>query len=245
MDHRANRWRALAAAWAAALACLPALPARAQAVASEAELPALALRWVQQQLAQPAAPGQPPLRLQASVGAVDARVRLAPCERAEVYLPPGARLWGSSRVAVRCLQGATRWNVFLPLTVQAHGPAWVLQRPLAAGAVLAEDDVAAAEVDWAADPSPVLAAREAWLGQVATRALPAGAAVRQNMVRAPQLFQAGAPVRVLVQGGGFQISAEAQALSAGQLGQPARVRMDNGRILTGVVLDGRTVRVDL
>jgi flagella basal body P-ring formation protein FlgA len=230
-------------ALAAVLGLAVLVPAQAQAVGSEAEVPALVRAWVQQQLARGAP--QPTLRLTASVGAVDARLRLAPCERAEVYLPAGARLWGSVRAGVRCLQGATRWSVFVPVTVQAHGPAWVLSRPVAAGATLTEDDVQLAEVDWAADASPVLATREAWLGQVATRAWPAGAALRQHMVRAPQVFAAGAPVRVLVQGGGFQISAEAQALSAGQIGQPARVRMDNGRILSGVVLDGRTVRVDI
>jgi len=245
MDGKAIGWigRMAPALVAALAAWMPA--ARAQGVGSEADVPALVQRWVQPQLAQPAADGQPPLRLSASVGAVDARLRLAPCERAEAYLPAGARLWGATRVGVRCLQGPTRWNVFVPVTVQAHGSAWVLRRPVASGATLAEDDVMPAEVDWAADASPVLAAREAWLGQVAMRALPAGAVLRQNMVRAPQVFQAGAPVRVVVQGGGFQISAEAQALTAGQVGQPARVRMDNGRILSGVVLDGRTVRIEM
>jgi len=219
--------------------------AHAQAVDGQADVPALVQRWVQQQLAQQAASLQPSLRLQASVGAVDARVRLAPCARAEVYLPAGMRLWGASRVGVRCLQGATRWNVYVPVTVQAYGPAWALRRAVSAGASLSEEDGMPAEVDWAAEASPVLASRQDWLGQVAARTLPAGVALRQHMVRAPQVFQAGAPVRVVVQGGGFQISAEAQALTAGLIGQLARVRMDNGRILSGVVLDGRTVRVDL
>jgi flagella basal body P-ring formation protein FlgA len=102
-----------------------------------------------------------------------------------------------------------------------------------------------AEVDWAADASPVLAGREPWQGQVAARALSAGQTLRQNLVRAAQVFQAGAPVRVLVNGGSFQISSLAQALSPGVVGQPARVRMDNGRVLSGTVLDARTVQVEI
>jgi flagellar basal body P-ring formation protein FlgA len=80
---------------------------------------------------------------------------------------------------------------------------------------------------------------------VATRALSAGQTLRENLVRAAQVFQAGAQVRVLVQGGGFQIAAQAQALSAGVVGQVARVKMESGRVLTVTVLDARTVRVEI
>ena len=91
----------------------------------------------------------------------------------------------------------------------------------------------------------MLAQSADWLGLVATRALGTGQTLRQSMVRAPQVFQAGSLVRVLAQGGGFQVSADAQAVSAGVVGQPAKVRMDNGRVLTGTVVDARTVKIDL
>jgi flagella basal body P-ring formation protein FlgA len=238
-----NRTRG--AAWLALLAaCLfIQLPAQAQAVADESQLPALARQWVDQTLATQAARAEHPLRLQATLGALDRRLRLAPCARVEVYLPPGQRLWGSSRVGLRCLEGPTRWNVTLPVTVQALGSAWVLRRDVASGSTLEAGDLMPAEVDWAAETSPVLMGREDWLGQVATRALSTGQTLRQNMVRAAQVFQAGAQVRVLVQGGGFQITAQAQALSAGVVGQTARVRTDSGRILSVTVLDARTVQV--
>jgi flagella basal body P-ring formation protein FlgA len=91
----------------------------------------------------------------------------------------------------------------------------------------------------------VLAGRDAWAGQVAARPLRAGQTLRENLVRAEQVFQAGTQVRVLVQGGGFQISAQAQALSAGVVGQSARVKMESGRVLTVKVLDARTVRAEI
>lgn len=221
------------------------MPAWAQAVRSEADLPALARQWLDQNLPLHAARAEQPLRLRATLGALDARLRLAPCARVEVYLPPGNRLWGSSRVGLRCLEGATRWNVTLPVTVQALGSAWVLRRDVAQGEVLSAADLVADEVDWAAEASPVLAGREAWAGQVAARPLRAGQTLRENMVRAEQVFQAGTQVRVLVQGGGFQISAQAQTLSVGVVGQSARVRMESGRVLTVTVLDARTVRAEI
>lgn len=238
-----------ASAWLrAALLCACVFiqwPARAQAVADETRLPALARQWLDQALATQAARAAQPLRLQASLGALDSRLRLAPCGRVEFYLPPGLRLWGNTRLGARCLEGATRWNVTLPVTVQALGTAWVLRRDVAPGSTLEAGDLMPAEVDWAAEPSPVLASREAWIGQVAARALRSGQTLRENMVRAAQVFQAGAQVRVLVQGGGFQISAEGQALSPGMVGQPAKVKMESGRVLTVTVLDARTVRADI
>jgi flagella basal body P-ring formation protein FlgA len=65
------------------------------------------------------------------------------------------------------------------------------------------------------------------------------------MVKAAQVFQAGAQVRVLAQGPGFQVSGDAQALSAGVVGQGARVKMENGRVASGMVLDTHTVKIDL
>lgn len=228
----------------AASACLP-LPALAQAVSSEAQLPALAQAWLDQTLATQAARDPSPVRLEARLGALDSRLSLSPCARVEAYLPPGSRLWGSSRIGLRCLDGVRRWNVSMPVTVKATGPAWVLRRDVAPGQPLEAGDLMQAEVDWTAEASPVLSGREAWAGQVATRALGAGQTLRQNMVRAAQVFQAGSQVRVLVQGGGFQISAQAQALSPGVVGQLARVKTDSGRVLSATVLDARTVQVEL
>ena len=221
-------------------------PAAAQAVASEADLPRLVQQWTDHEvLVQQTERTDALLHFSARVAGVDARIHLAPCARVEVYLPPGSRLWGSTRVGARCQEGAVRWNVSLPATVRVMGPAWVLRRDVPMGAALAEPDVEVSEVDWAADSSPVLAGPQAWQGQQALRPLVAGTTLRLSTVKAVQVFQAGAEVTVLVDGGGFQISAAGWSLTPGVVGQPARVKLDSGRILTVKVLDSRTVRADI
>ncbi len=252
--------RGSAFAWAvvrlctAVLALLCALPAFAQVqmaavnmqtgVAAEPDYRAIALKWARAAMADSAPPGAA-LRMEVSVGAIDSRLRLAPCGNIEPYLPQGARLWGNSRVGLRCTDGVTRWNISIPATVKAYGQAWVVRGQVAQGAVLTPADVVAAEVDWAEDTSPVLIDHAAWQGQTATRQLNTGMVIRQGLVKPSMVFQAGAQVRVVAQGPGFEISSDAQALSAGVVGQVTRVRMDNGRITTGVVLDARTVKVDI
>ena len=131
------------------------------------------------------------------------------------------------------------------MTVNAYGTAWVIKGQVAAGSALTQDDVVEAEVNWAEESSPVVRDKALWVGQIATRALMTGQTLRQGMLRPAQVFQAGAQVRVLAQGAGFQVSAEGQALSAGVVGQTARVRMENGRVSSGTVLDTKTVRIDL
>lgn len=223
-------------------------PQAGSAADPSGDLGALSTRWLNDAVQAAQVQGGAnamPLRMEVSVGSLDPRLRLAPCNRVEPYLPIGSRLWGRTRLGLRCLDGATHWNVFLPVTVKAIGPAWVLRDGVAPGAVLKPGDAVQAEADWAADASPVVADPAQWVGRVATRGLAAGQPIRQSMVRTQQVMQAGAAVRVLAGGQGFEVSTEGQTLSAGAVGEPVRVRMPNGRIATGQVVDAGTVRLAL
>ncbi len=229
----------LAAAW------LAAGQAMAQQVPGAPDYQGLVRAWLRDALVA-ARPGDAEaLRMEATVGNVDPRLKLAPCGNIEPFLPPGSRLWGRTHVGLRCADGVSRWNVSVPVTVKAMGNAWVVKNHVLSGNVITEGDVVEAEVDWAEEMSPVLKDRTLWLGQIASRMLTTGQTLRQGMVKPAQVFQAGAQVRVVAQGAGFEISSDAQALSAGVVGQVARVRMDSGRIASGIVLDMRTVRIDL
>ncbi len=220
--------------------------AQAQSLAEVADTRAMyanAQAWLDRALADNVA--SLPLRMEVTVGQLDARLRLASCNQVEPYVPPNTRLWGKTRLGLRCLEGASKWNVFLPITVKAFGPAWVIKGTVPQGVTLTPADAMPVEVDWAELNSPIVANQADWIGQTATRTLATGQALRQDMVKAAQVFQAGAQVRVLARGMGFEIATSGQAVSGGVLGQSARVRMDNGRVMSGLVLDSRTVRLEL
>jgi len=214
----------------------------AQAAQSD-DIYALAQRWVNDTLSQQRS--ELPLRMEVEVGQLERRLTLAPCAHVEPYLPPNMRLWGKSRLGLRCVQGPVKWNVFLPITVKAMGPAWVIKGQVASGARLVASDAMVMEVDWAENNGAIVANQNDWIGKTATRLLSTGQAVRQDMVKAAQVFQTGAQVRVVAVGVGFEIATHAQALSAGVLGQNAMVRMDNGQVVTGTVSDERTVKIVL
>jgi flagella basal body P-ring formation protein FlgA len=184
-------------------------------------------------------------RVEVKIGTLDPRLRLAPCQRIEPFLPPNARLWGATRVGLRCVEGATRWSIFIPMTVRVIGPALVAAAPLAAGTVLTDADLAPAEVDWAEDPSATFQLTELAVGRTLARAVNAGQALRQSHLRARQWFAAGDVVKVMARGDGFAVAGSAQALTHGIEGQPARVRTESGQVLTGLPVADRQVELSM
>jgi len=201
--------------------------------------------WLEKAVADTRPSGAAPLRMVVQVGALDSRLSLAPCAQVEPYMPVGTRLWGKTRIGLRCIDGPSRWNVFLPVQVQAFGQTWVMRSDVASGATMALDDAVLAEVDWAMENQSVLADPEMWVGQTATRGLRTGQVLRHGMVKPSQVFQAGSMVRIIAKGPGFSVTSGGQALSAGVVGEMARVRVDNGRVVSGLVLDMRTVQINL
>jgi flagella basal body P-ring formation protein FlgA len=190
--------------------------------------------------AEPAGP-----RLEVVIGQLDPRLHLAPCQRIEPYLPTGVRLWGKARIGLRCTAGSTPWNVYLPVTIKAWGRGLVVPAGAAAGTALASADLAEAEVDLAEEFTPAVVDARLAVGRILAQSLKPGQPLRQGHLKTRQWFTAGETVRVIASGDGFSLESEAQALSNGIEGQPARVRTDSGRVLTGVATGERRIEVAL
>jgi flagella basal body P-ring formation protein FlgA len=184
-------------------------------------------------------------RVEVGIGQLDPRLRLAPCQHVEPYLPDGMRMWGKSRIGLRCTQGVSKWNVYLPITVRVFGTALVASSGVSAGSVLSAADLTQAEVDLAEDNSAPLANADLAVGRTLARALKAGQSLRQSHLKARQWFAAGETVTVSAQGAGFSVAGEAQALNSGIEGQPVRVRTESGRVLTGLPVGERRVELPL
>jgi flagella basal body P-ring formation protein FlgA len=178
-----------------------------------------------------------------SIGQLDSRLNLAPCQQAEPFLPPGVRLWGRSSIGIRCIEGA-RWSVFLPMTVTVVAPAVVAARPLASGVALSATDVVIQEVELTREAGPVVMDPDQLRGQSLSRSIQPGQTIALDALRPVTTIQQGDPVRVMVQGDGFAMTTEGQATASAGEGQTLRVKLDNGKIVVGV-LRGRTVRISL
>ncbi|MFT7721923.1 MAG: flagellar basal body P-ring formation chaperone FlgA [Roseateles sp.] len=215
----------------------------AQAAPAPALDPALVERV--RQLAETAARATAPpgTRVAVEIGQLDARLRLAPCRQVQPYLPPGMAVWGRSRIGLRCTDGSARWNVTLPVRVSVFGRVVVAAAPLPAGTTLAQDQLALADIDIAAEPGAVFTDAAPLAGRTLARPLAAAEAVRAPALKSRQWFAAGDTVQVLAAGPGFSAASQAQALSAGVEGQEVRVRFESGRVASGRAVGERRVEL--
>lgn len=117
----------------------------------------------------------------------------------------------------------------------------VARKDIAAGQAVTE---AEASVETMYRPRP----QQGWAspyGKTATRAVPAGAVIAQDLLAAPRpavVFERNATVRVRVDLGGYAIMVKAVALSAGRVGETVPVQnIDSKRILTARVCPDGTV----
>ena len=199
-------------------------------------------------LAQQNARASSPLnaRLLVHAGALDSRLKLAPCAQVEPFLAAGAPPWGHTRIGLRCEQGAVKWKVYLPVNVQVWAPAWAAAQALPAGGVLSAEQLNRVDVDWAGGMGKsYFSERTDLLGRSLGRALPAGQALRVDDLLPRRWFAAGDSVTLLATGPGFSIGGHGQALSAGLEGQPVRVRTPSGQVLTGRATGQAQVEVNL
>ncbi|RZL00283.1 MAG: flagellar basal body P-ring formation protein FlgA [Rubrivivax sp.] len=186
-----------------------------------------------------------PWRVEVVLGQLDPRLKLAPCDKVKAYVPSGMRLWGNTRVGLRCEQGAVRWNVFWPVSVKVWGQALVAVNTLRPGASLTQEDLRLAEVDLAAHASPAVLRAQDVVGRTLSRPLQPGQSLRQEDVKARRWFAAGDMVRLTVKGSGFSVGAEGTALTAGDEGQCARIRLDGGRVVCADPVGSRQVEITL
>ena len=117
-------------------------------------------------------------RVEIEIGKLDPRLRLAPCAQIQPYLPPGTRMWGRSRLGLRCVAGVTKWNVTLPLTIKVYGQAFVAAADLPTGTVLTQEHFRLAEVDIAGEAGAIYTQAEGWLGRHLAKPVAAGQALR-------------------------------------------------------------------
>lgn len=239
---RPSRRAAFAPVAAAVLACT-AVGALAQPTGGPALGAPLEAQVRQLILGRVVGPATP--RVEVALGRLDPRLRLAACQKVDAYIPSGTRLWGSSRVGLRCVDGPTPWNVYLPVTVHVFGPGWVAAAPLPAGHVLAQADLRSTEINLSEQRSPAIPDGQAVLGRTLAQPLSAGQALREVALKSRQWFGPGETVQVRAVGGGFAIVGSGEAITAGMEGQPVRVRTDNGKVVSGMPVGERVVEITL
>lgn len=222
----------------------PAAPAAGEPVAAPAPAaPVPVGEQVRAFVAAELARSQPGLRAEITVGDIDQRLRLAPCEHTEVFLRSGARLWGRSFVGYRCTQ-RPGWSISVPVTVRLFGPALVATQALPALQAIAAGALRREDVEMTREPGGVVVDASQVQDQICTRGLEAGQPIPLNCLRALPAVGQGETVKLVGTGNGFSISTDGIALATAAPGENVRVRVESGRTVSGVARRGRVVEVD-
>ncbi len=226
-------WFAQGLVIAAMFVC--AAPLKARSAPAQSAGPAASIKLYLEQ-ATTGLPG----RVEVSVGALDERMRLAPCARVEPYVPQGARLWGRGSIGLKCLDAAG-WNVFLPIDVKVFARALVAARVLQPGDTAGALDVREEEVDLTRQSGVVVTHATQIDGKTAAHMIGNGQVLRQESFRAPPAVGAGDTVQLVFNGAGFVIVSDGRALANAADGQPVRVQTNSGRVVQGIARAGRVV----
>jgi flagellar basal body P-ring formation protein FlgA len=181
-------------------------------------------------------------RVEVSATAVDRGTRLPRCEKLQPFLPSNAPLWGSANVGMRCLQPHA-WSLFVPVTVRVFADAVVTARSVGRHQLLAEADLASRTVELTQEPLGLITEPSAALGRITRAALPAGATLRPDMLRAPFAVSQGQQVRIVFHGESFRVTSEGRSLSSAAVGEPAQVRTASGKVVKGTVQGPGVVEV--
>lgn len=181
-------------------------------------------------------------RVELVQASVDPRLKLAPCDSVEAFLPPGSRLWGNSAVGVRC-QRPSKWSFFVPVEVHVWADVVVSARALTRGQTLAPSDLAVQTLDLTQLPQGVFSDPGPLAGKMVNTRVAGGTALRPDMLRAATVILQGQVVRLVFTGNGLNVSSEGRALANAGVGEPLQVRTASGKVIKGIVQGAGVVEV--
>ncbi|MGN6083467.1 flagellar basal body P-ring formation chaperone FlgA [Trinickia sp.] len=169
---------------------------------------------------------------------------LAACTTLEPFMPTGARLWGTTSVGVRCA-GAKPWTLYLQARIAIESTYYLAARQIDVGTVVTAQDLLARNGDLSNLPRAIITDPAQAVGSTALVRISAGMPLRQDLLKSASAVTIGQTVRVVAQGEGFQISSEGSVMNNASPGQQVRVKMGGGQIISGIVVDGATVQVQM
>lgn len=224
-------------------AVLLALGAVATVQAVETPQSLEAVRKAAQQFVQEQIPGEPDT-LEISVGTLDERLRLAPCnEPLQASLPAGAAFREKTTIAVTC-PGGTRWTVYVPVSIATNVSTLVLRHAALRGARVGLEDVEVQVRKVGGASAGYLTNVTELTDRVLKRPLAAGSVLSADAFEADVLVKRGQQVTLLAALSGIEVRAPGRALSDGRAAGRVKVQnLTSQLVVEGVVESGSVIRV--
>jgi flagellar basal body P-ring formation protein FlgA len=177
---------------------------------------------------------------------VDARLRVAACDRPlKGFITGDGKLLHQTTVGVRC-EGAIRWTIYTSVSVESQTAVLVARRPLSRDTELGAADFQLETHRVPGVASAYVTDNAALSGQRLHQPLAAGEALQYSALAPANLVHRGQHVVLLARAGGVEVRMEGVALADG--GVSDRIRVENlssQRIIEGIVRSESVVETPL
>jgi flagella basal body P-ring formation protein FlgA len=187
---------------------------------------------------------RPDLQIEATVNALDSRLKLARCDQPmQAFTPPNTEIRQNLVIGVRC-RGSSPWKVYVPVRLSAKRQVLVTSRPLNRGATLSKQDVRLEVRDITTTRGAYLTDVTQLGGKVLKRTVPEGRLVTADLLNEEDIIKRGQRVTLLVEQAGFMVQMAGTALSDGTINE--RIRVENAssqRTVEGIVRSPQLVEV--
>lgn len=198
--------------------------------------------FVRQQV--PQAESQSGVKLIATAGALDARLRLNECAvPLQAAVPSGGRIQARTLIAVSCPTGVP-WTIHVPVVLESELPVLVMKQAGARRMTIDASQVETRRQRVSGVGSIYVSDVRELQGRHLKRSVPAGTALTADMLAADILVKPGQQVILLAEFGGVEIRAHGKALTEG--GARDRIRVQNLsslKVVEGIVETADIVRV--
>lgn len=156
-------------------------------------------------------------------GELDDRLSLAICESAPQVAFSGDP-WKTTQpsLLVSC-EGVRPWRMFLPVSIDIHGPGLVASRPLARGERITESALRSHPVGMNATRRSPIRRKEQLIGMEMRRGVNSGTVFTADLLTAPEAVVRGDHVMITAETGGFSVRSRGKALSSGGIGEQVMV----------------------
>ncbi|MBI5660357.1 MAG: flagellar basal body P-ring formation protein FlgA [Nitrosomonadales bacterium] len=181
-----------------------------------------------------------PGQVTVKTGEIDRRIALPACPELEPFLPPAGRLLGNITVGIRC-PTVNGWTLFVPVQIKVQANLLIAVRPLQQGQMLRAEDLVGRNGELS-QPGTLTDPAQA-VGKVLKFGVGTGQVLNRDMLRAPYVVSQGQTVQLQIEGGGYRIHSEGQALNNAAEGQSLRIKAVSGQVISGMARSDGSVEI--
>lgn len=165
--------------------------------------------------------------------------QLAPCGGAVTVEAADTRLPSRMRFIAVCA-GVGGWRYEFVVRAQISARIAIMANDVAAGKILADEDVLLERHDISGIADPVSDPNDV-VGLSGKRGLRGGEVLRANLLMSPTMVKRGEAVRIVARHEQIEVSMAGEALDSGARGAAVRVRNANGTVIRARVTGAATV----